>query len=65
MSMSLTAEELLAGSAITHEVEIPADIIQTNGTGPCNSRVVLRPLTVRDLQRIGNAAREDEGFRLH
>ena len=60
MSMSLTAEELLAGSAITHEVEIPADIIHTNGTDPCNSRVVLRPLTVRDLQRIGKAAREDE-----
>jgi len=60
MSMSLTAEELLAGSAITHEIEIPADIIHTNGSDPSSLRVVLRPLTVRDLQRIGKAAREDE-----
>ncbi len=60
--MALTAEDLLAGSAVTHEVEIPAALTGTNGNGPPDARVVLRPLTVRDLQRIGNAAREDDGL---
>jgi hypothetical protein len=58
--MTLTADELLAGSTLTHEVEIPADLLSSNGNGTANSRVVLRPLTVRDLQRIGKAARDDE-----
>jgi hypothetical protein len=60
--MALTAEDLLAGSAVTHEVEIPAALTGTNGNGPPDARVMLRPLTVRDLQRIGNAAREDDGL---
>jgi hypothetical protein len=60
--MVLTAEDLLAGSAVTHEVEIPAALTGTNGNGPPDARVMLRPLTVRDLQRIGNAAREDDGL---
>jgi hypothetical protein len=60
--MALTAEELLAGSALTHEVEIPAALTGINGNGPPDARLVLRPLTVRDLQRIGNAAREDDGL---
>lgn len=58
--MALTAEELLAGSTLNHEVEIPADLLTTNGTRPPSSRVVLRPLTVRDLQRIAKAAHDDE-----
>lgn len=60
--MTLTAEELLAGSTLTHEVEVPADLLNSNGDGPTEARVVLRPLTVRDLQRIGKAAREDDGL---
>ncbi len=60
--MPLTAEDLLAGSAVTHEIEIPAELTGTNGNAPADARVVLRPLTVRDLQRIGNAAREDDGL---
>lgn len=60
--MTLTTEELLAGGALTHEVEIPADLLSTNGGGPTEARVVLRPLTVRDLQRIGKAARDDDGL---
>ena len=58
--MALTAEELLAGSALTHEVRIPSELTGTNGNGPPNAEVVLRPLTVRDLQRIGKAARDDD-----
>lgn len=60
--MILTAEELLAGGALTHEVEVPADLLSFNGSGPTDCRVVLRPLTVRDLQRIGKAARDDDGL---
>jgi hypothetical protein len=58
--MTLTAEELLAGSSLTHEVEIPVDLLSSNINSATNTRVVLRPLTVRDLQRIGKAARDDE-----
>ena len=58
--MALTAEELLAGSALTHEVRIPSELTGTNGSGPPHAEVVLRPLTVRDLQRIGKAARDDD-----
>jgi hypothetical protein len=60
--MTLTAEELLAGSALTHEVDIPPDLLGDDGSSPGGGRVVLRPLTVRDLQRIGKAARDDEGL---
>ena len=60
--MALTAEQMLAGSSITQEVEIPASLFGSNGGGPAEGRVVLRPLTVRDLQRISKAANNDEGL---
>lgn len=55
--MSLTAEDLLAGGAATHEVEVPPDVLAWNGAG--GGRIVLRPLRVHDLQRIGRAAKDD------
>lgn len=58
--MTLTAEELLAGGALTHEVEIPSEFLSANGAGRTADGVVLRALTVRDLQRISRAARDDE-----
>ncbi|HEV7671581.1 MAG TPA: hypothetical protein VGS22_23930 [Thermoanaerobaculia bacterium] len=54
--MPLSAEDLLAGGALTHEVELPASFLPDSNPGP----VVLRPLTVRDLQRIAKAAPGDE-----
>jgi hypothetical protein len=60
--MALTAEELLAGSNLTHEVAIPADLLKSNGSVPVVGQVVLHPLTVRDLQRIGKASQEDEAI---
>jgi hypothetical protein len=60
--MTLTAEDLLAGSQLTHEVEIPAELLGGNGKSPVLGQVRLRPLTVRDLQRIGKAAQEDEAI---
>ncbi len=58
--MTLTAEELLGGAELTHEVALPPDLWGGDGEGPRDARVVLRALTVKDLQCIGRAAREDE-----
>jgi len=58
--MTLTAEELLAGGALTHEVELPSELLDGAAAVPSDTVVVLRPLTVRDLQRIGRAARDDD-----
>lgn len=60
--MLLTADELLAGGALTHEVELSAELLNGNGTSSGDARVKLRPLTVRDLQRIGKAAHDDESL---
>lgn len=62
MNLTLTVEELLAGSALTHEVEIPPDLLKLSNDGQTSARVIIRPLTVRDLQRIGKAARDDDGM---
>ncbi len=58
--MALTAEELLAGGSLTHEVKIPHDLLGNNSLA--DAQVILRPLTVRDLQRIGKASCEDDGL---
>jgi hypothetical protein len=50
----LTAEDLIAGSALTHEVTVPAGLV-----ADLTGSVTIRPLTVRDVQRISNAARDD------
>ena len=53
----LTADELLAGSALRFEVEVPAALLDpARGVA---ARVRLRPLTVADLQLITRAAREN------
>ena len=57
--MTLTAEEMLAGVALRHDVDLPAELVGAAGGG---TRVVLRPLAVRDLQRIQRATREDESL---
>jgi hypothetical protein len=58
--MTLSAEDLLAGSQLTHEIDIPAEFLNGNGKGGGLRQVILRPLTVRDLQRIGKASQDDE-----
>lgn len=57
----LTAEELLAGGDLTYEVEIPPHILNPGGgeAGAVNT-VRLRPLTIRDIQLISRAAREND-----
>lgn len=56
--MTLTAEELLAGGALTHEVGVPDELL--DGAAFDGAQVEIRALTVRDLQRIGRAARDDD-----
>jgi hypothetical protein len=58
--MTLTAEELLAGGALTHEIGVPDELLDGAGSELADTQVVVRPLTVRDLQRIGRAARDDD-----
>jgi hypothetical protein len=60
--MTLTAEQLLAGGSLTHEVEVPAELVSANGNTPAGTHVVLRPLTVRDLQRINKAASSNDSL---
>jgi hypothetical protein len=56
----LTAEEMLAGGGLTFTVGIPAEYFP--GDGSSLRQVVLRPLTVRDVQRILKASREEAGL---
>lgn len=60
--MRLTPEQLLAGSSLTHTVDIPLDLLPAREGRPGGGEVELRPLSVRDLQRIAKAAPEDESL---
>lgn len=54
----LSADELLAGSAVTTRVEIPRALL---GADESEDREVrLRPLSVHDLRLINRAARESD-----
>jgi len=57
---TLTAEELLAGGSLSHPITIPSELLSGNGETP--GQVVLKPLTVRDLQLIVKASRDDSGL---
>jgi hypothetical protein len=62
--MFVTPEELLAGSAATFDVEIPSAVLNPAADGAAlmavDRKVKLRPLTVRDIQLIARAAKDDE-----
>lgn len=57
----LSAEELLAGGSLTHEVTLQGDMLGSD-KNTADKRVKLRPLTVRDLQRINTASRDDDSL---
>ena len=57
----LGADELLAGSAATYDIEEPAALIEAGRSGLAG-RVQLRPLTVRDVQLISRAARDSDSL---
>jgi hypothetical protein len=56
--MMLSAEELLAGGGLARDIVIPAEFAAATGA----ALVRLRPLTVRDLQRITKSVKEDEAL---
>jgi hypothetical protein len=60
----LTSEELVAGSALTYDVEVPPEILHPgNGASPSlPGSVRVRPLTVGDLQTITRAAKESDSL---
>jgi len=61
----LTAEELLAGSSLTFEVELPESVLRpANGSaaGLADHSVRLRPLTVSDLSLVARAAKENDSL---
>jgi hypothetical protein len=61
----LSAEDLLAGSSLSYDLDIPEDLLAplTDGTGlESGLKVRLQPLTMRSVQRILKAARSDEGL---
>lgn len=57
----VTADELLAGTAVTHEIGVPAGLLDPAAEQEAERpRVRMRPLTVRDVQRCTKAARDDD-----
>ncbi|MEO1092836.1 MAG: hypothetical protein AAFX81_19615, partial [Pseudomonadota bacterium] len=58
--MALTAEDLLAGASVEHEIELPSASLAQGA--PAGGRVRVRPLSVRDLQMIARAAKDDDGL---
>jgi hypothetical protein len=57
----LTADELLAGANLTFDVELPPHVLGGSAT-PRGGTVRLRPLTVRDLQLIARAAKDNDAL---
>lgn len=63
--MFVSAEDLLAGRELAYDIEIPLAVLRPTpeaqpGGGASGGKVRLRPLTVRDVQLIAKAARDDE-----
>lgn len=63
--MFVTPEELLAGKEITYDIDIPANILHPacegqSVTSESAGQIRLRPLTVKDVQLIAKAAKDDE-----
>ncbi|MGH6923187.1 MAG: hypothetical protein ACRED5_05400 [Propylenella sp.] len=61
MARMLSADDLLAGAATVHKVEIPAALLNggaANGDGAIAGEVGLRALTLKDIQRVTQAAKE-------
>lgn len=56
----LTAEELLAGGALTFDVTVPSAVL--SAAGMASGQVRLKPLTVRDLQLITRAAKDNDAL---
>ena len=67
MAMQLSAEDLLASGSATYTVKVPAALVHPpngpvadGGLEPTAGEVVLRPLLVRDVDRVVRAAKEQQ-----
>lgn len=65
MARTMSADDLLAGAAVVHEVTLPVNLLggaQAEGQSDTSiaGQVSLRPLTLKDVQRITKAARDGE-----
>jgi hypothetical protein len=60
----LSPEELLAGSELTYEVQVPPSVLRPGNGAAAGERqsVRIRPLTVSDLQLVTRAARENDSL---
>jgi len=60
----LSASDLLAGGELVCEVEVPADLLGPRESGDASgpAGVRIRPLTVRDLQLISRAAKDQDSL---
>lgn len=64
----LSSDEILAGGTLVFDVDVPANVLSPNANaddpvpdGP-GGRVRLRPLTVRLLQQLTRAAKDNDGL---
>jgi hypothetical protein len=66
----LSADEILAGGSLVFDVDVPAHVLSPRadadadhlGSGEPGGRVRLRPLTVRLLQQLTRAAKDNDGL---
>jgi hypothetical protein len=56
---ALSAEDLLAGSALTHRVPLPAHLAPGKPAREGQAEVVVRPLVLADIARLNRAAADD------
>jgi hypothetical protein len=59
MPRMLSAEDLLVGASTTFTIEVPVSVLRPDESGMAGS-VTLRPLTVGDIQRVTQAAKEQK-----
>lgn len=63
MVRKLSAEDLLGGAGLVHEISLPAGLLAAQeGAGGIAGKVSLRPLTLKDVQRITRAARDGQAL---
>lgn len=62
----LSADELLAGASVVHDIEVPPAVLGAaagpSSAAPVPRKVRMRPLAVRDIQRVTKAARDDDAL---
>ncbi|MCP4600670.1 MAG: hypothetical protein GY847_09090 [Proteobacteria bacterium] len=62
MANTFTAEDLLAGTAAEHTVEVPASVLnpgEEEAGEDTGKSVIIKPLSVRDVEQITRAAKEE------